>query len=101
MTGTEMAQNPTLAELADLQGDLEFTLPKPLSEAAYAEVTEAMRLLRVASRRIDAAQGALQHCRVPVDVQPFRRVQECLDDAFASLCWLPLAQAEAEGRARR
>lgn len=95
-----MAATPSLAELAALQGDLERSLPKPLSEAAYAEVTEAMRLLNAASNRIDECQGRLEHCRVPVDVQPFRRVQQCLDDAFASLCWLPLAQAEAQGRAK-
>lgn len=100
MTGTDMAHIPTLAELAAIQGDLELSLPKPLSEAAFAEVTEAMRLLNAAAKRLDECQGRLEHCRVPVDIRPFRRVQQCLDDAFASLCWVPLAQAEAQGRAK-
>jgi hypothetical protein len=96
-----MSMNPTLAELAALQGDRELTLPKPLSEAALAEVTEAMRLLTTAARRIDAAEGALSHCRVPFDAKPFRRVQDCLNDAFGSLCKIPLANAEAVARQGR
>lgn len=96
-----MAAIPSLAELAALQGDKELTLRKPLSEAAFAEVSEAMRLLTSAGRRIDQAQGALEHCRVPFDVSPFRRVQDCLDEAWAALQPAVLAHIDAVERGGR
>lgn len=91
-----MAHIPTLAELAALQGDKDMaTCPKPLSEGQLANVSEAMRLLSAAGRRIDQAQGTLQHCRVPFDVTPFRRVQDCLDEAWQALQPAVMAHCEA------
>jgi len=89
---------PPLAELAALQGDNELSIPKPLSEGAMAEVAYTMRLLNAASRHIDQAQGALEACKVPFDVQPFKTLQQCLNEAFATVCRVPLAQADAQAR---
>lgn len=68
---------------------------RPMSEGQLAEVAECMRLLSAAGRRIDQAQGTLQHCRVPFDVSPFRKVQECLDEAWQSLQPAMLAHLDA------
>lgn len=77
-----------------------MNLQHPLSEGAMAEVAETMRLLNSASKRIDIAQGRLEACQLQFDVKPFRTVQECLNDAFDAISGIPLANAEAEMRAR-
>lgn len=93
-----MVRIATLRQLVEELGDQECVLDRPLGEGALAEVTEAMRLLNAAGRRIDATQGALEACRVPFDVRPFRRIQDCLNDAYATLAPIPLAHAEAIAR---
>lgn len=90
----------SLQQMAEQQFDHELKLPKPLSEFALAEVVEAMRLLNTAARRIDAAQGAMEACRLPFDVQPFRTLQSCLTQAFDAISPIPLANAIAENNAR-
>lgn len=92
-----MARFSTIRELAEQLGDEEPLPPpsKPLSEGALAEVAEAMRLLSSAGRRIDQAQGALEQCRVNFDARPFRRVQECLDEAWQALQPALCAHVEA------
>ncbi|MFZ6748052.1 hypothetical protein [Undibacterium sp. Ren11W] len=89
-----------IRKLAAVQASQELQLPKPLSEFALAEVVEAMRLLGSAERRIDAAVGALQQCRLPVDYSVFKTLVEALDAAHAALEPLPLASAVAEARLR-
>lgn len=97
---TRLRASRSLDVLARDLSDQELQLPKPLSEFALAEVVETMRLLNAASRRIDAAQGAMEACRLPFDVQPFRTLQSCLTQAFDAISPIPLANAIAENNAR-
>lgn len=89
-----------LRHLAAVQATQELQIPKPLSEFALAEVVEAMRLLTSAGRRIDAAVGSLQSCRLPVDYSAFKTLTDALNDAHAALLPLPLASAVAAARLR-
>lgn len=95
-----MAHIPTLAELAALQGDTEPLLTTPLGEGALANVAETMRLLSAADRRIQAAQANLEECRVPFDPQPFRKLSDCLDEAWQALQPAVLAHIDAVERKR-
>lgn len=70
----------------------------PLSEGQLANVAETMRLLNVAGRRLDQAQGALEHCHVPFDATPFRKVHESLDEAFRALQPAMLSHLDAVDR---
>lgn len=90
-----MANFSTLRELAEQVGDDEPILSRPLGEGQLANVTETMRLLSAAGRRIDAAQGALEACRVPFDHSPFRKLSECLDEAWLALQPAMLAHIDA------
>jgi hypothetical protein len=85
----------TLPELAAQVADRDL-----MGESALAEVVESMRLLNAAGRRIDAAVGAMQQCRVPFDVKPFRSLQDCLNDAHGALSHIPLEQAERQAMRR-
>lgn len=91
-----MARISTLRELAAQVGDDE--LPghsQRLGEGALANVAETMRLLSAADRRIQAAEANLEFCRVPFDPTPFRKVSECLNEAWEALQPAILGHIEA------
>lgn len=94
-----MARIATLRQIAEDLGDQEQPLlRRPLAEGALAEVTETMRLLSAADRRIQAAEATLEACRVPFDHRPFRKLSECLDEAWQALQPAMLAHCDAIDR---
>lgn len=92
---------PTLAELAALQGDKELSLPKPLTEGQLAVVAESCKLLSSVERRLDQAQAELRAVGVNIDFGPFRRAQEFLDLPYQRLHGVVLGHLDALERARQ